>query len=143
MKKLDRIAHLKQDKENNCGQTCIAIITGMRVREVEKKMNRFSRTKTHDLVYALQGYGFTVPKHQLTRCDSKYPWETNFPELCIVKITYEDSETGKSDSHWIVKHGIYIYDPALNEVITITGFQREIAELSGNIRPTSYLEITE
>lgn len=134
-----QLRHIKQDKDSNCGQTCVAMLTGKSIKKVEEWMNRYGRTKTHDIVFALREHGYDVPFMQLTRCIGD--WASGFPYMCIIKMTWKDLTKGSNDSHWIVKRGNEVYDPAQDDVMSWMTYYNMFRNCPTKMRPTSYLEV--
>jgi hypothetical protein len=101
---------IKQDKKNNCGQTCAAMIMERPIDQITTKIGKTGKTSAKDLFKALdyERYLHTDklqkmrPEHYLSLKESNY---TSSIYLCRIK------NTDKS-SHWIVMHGHHIYDPA-------------------------------
>jgi len=123
--------HQKQDRELNCGQTCVSMITGVHIREIEKRMGKTGKTRTTDLRFALQHYGHTIPKSTLTRLKG---WSVLLPSLCIVKFKHVKG----SESHWVVyKDGVF-YDSVQGEAKVFIAYYEEVKL---HLKPTSYMEI--
>lgn len=51
-----------QTRNNNCAQTCVAMIAGISVQQSEKIYGHGHQTKQHETIQALETLGFTVEK---------------------------------------------------------------------------------
>lgn len=93
-------------RSKQCGQTCLAMITGKSIEEVCKDMNKYRRTSLYgDLDKYLEGQGFKVTRHS---------GEVEFsevPDNSIVRVVYPNK-----GSHFLVKYKGLYYDPAVGVV---------------------------
>ena len=123
--------HLKQDKENNCGQTCVAMIAGISIEESEKVFGHSCSTRTREVVKALRKLGFEPQTDNLVR--SK--WGNTPDALAILKMTFNEKQRS---GHWVVSYYGWIYDSAQKEKHPYWHYCNFMKEF---LRPTSYLKI--
>ena len=96
--------HQLQNKSTNCGQTCVAMITGKSIDEIEFVLGHPGGTRTADLKKLLATYGFkTGARREL------WKWGERLPDLCILNMQIIGI---KNCTHWAVYHDGYVYDPA-------------------------------
>lgn len=89
-----------QPKDSSiCGQCCVAMISGKKLEDVIKLFGHSHATRTKELSKALKSLGFEC-EDRLTKLNNT----NGFPELCIVKVTYD---WRKNSGHWMVyEHGM-------------------------------------
>ena len=89
--------HKLQDKKNNCGQTCVAYITGASVRDVESFLGTDQETTTTQLINALHHFGVKIGEQGY--------YNGVLPNTALVLIKKP------KEYHWLVwKHGRW-WDP--------------------------------
>ena len=96
---------IKQDRNNNCGQVAVAVVTGTAVREVEKIIGHAHDTSTKELRRALRKLGYRTP----LRLQSRHTFEKgNKPGVVAVIATL--CRPRRRNWHWVVLMG----EPAYN-----------------------------
>ena len=103
--------HLRQTRKNNCGQTCVAVITRRKIDEIHEIVGKNGRTSGVDLRRALQKCGriCSVKSVRMTK-----PFIDYLESECIYNQTLLCMVTGSKMKHWIVVRGRHAYDPALD-----------------------------
>lgn len=119
---------MQPEGSNLCGQSCVAMVAGVSLKQSIATFGKRGKTKTRDLVRALAALKVQCGNH-LTRISKNiHP-----PASCIMNMRWKDSQ-GRSHGHWIVRHQGKYYDPAYG--IICSEYPREWGRL------TSYLEIS-
>jgi hypothetical protein len=103
---------LKQTRNSNCGQTCIAIITGKTVAEAEKAVGHGHATYGKDLIAGVEKLGCVAgPMISHKTIGFKIP-HTGF-----LLIGYQKKSGGRISSklkkvgHWVVVVDGVVYNP--------------------------------
>lgn len=122
--------HFAQTRENNCGQTCVAIIGQRPVEEIEKLMRKTGLTNGSDLRHALGRLGWTVTG---VRRDRLWP----VMDHGVLRIKGEDRV-----GHFVVKRRNWIFDPAFRKAIRLREWIGLLATRGGGWRVTSYLKVS-
>lgn len=122
--------HIKQGK-NNCGQTCLAMISEQTIEYVAKFLNKKGGTRAADYIKYLEAHDCEVVNKRFKRCN----WDTKLPKLCIIKC-HNIPKT--SYTHVILYCGGVFFDPEMDG-----GYLREVYQphIDKYLRPTSYMEI--
>lgn len=96
-----RMRHLTQDG-NNCGQTCVAMVSGKSIGRVDELMDNSHGTHRSDLKLACMVLGVpVVGGWSSKRC---YPGN-RWPPTCLMRVTQG------GEGHIIVRHDNMFYDP--------------------------------
>lgn len=95
---------LIQPEHNQCGQTCVAMITSSSVRHVCEVMKCRARTTPRDLRRGLGKLGFNMER-RASYVLPNYP--SDFTALMLCKTVQNHVRV----NHWCVWHGGQIYDP--------------------------------
>lgn len=118
-----------QTRRRNCGQTCLAMVTGVSVEEVERTLGKTGSTRTADLVRWLRKQGW--------ECEDRLQ-KVGLPEQIGIKPLWAIAKVAqrapdgrlKPNWHWVVLWEGQWFDP----------------ERPGHSRPpgewTSYLRLT-
>jgi|CXWL01.1.fsa_nt_gi hypothetical protein len=122
--------HFPQTRQNNCGQTCVAIIEQRPIDEIEKLMGKTGLTNGSDVRHALGSLGWTVTG---ARRDRLWP----VIDHAVLKVK-GDERVG----HFVVKRRNLIFDPALRRSIGLRKWLGLLATRDGGWRVTSYLKIS-
>lgn len=103
---------LKQDKKNNCGQTCVAMVAKKDIRVVEHVFGHDNFSTMQDVENACKVFGVKIAKewkffsrHIFSKC-TKYL----FPLNCFVNVLCK-GEKGASE-HLLVRRKGKFYDPS-------------------------------
>ncbi len=105
-----RMTHQQQERAGNCGQACVAMITGQAQAAVEKQLRMRGGTHYCDLRRVLKHYGVALGGAVRTRAE--------FPKLPARAICMtRDRKTKRG--HWIVHDDGMIYDPAAMGPVTL------------------------
>ncbi len=96
--------HVTQPDKKTCGQTCVAMIAGVTVEEVIRKMRRRGATRPEHLIKALRGYGFAIKQDRSRRGAPR-------GERAICRLRFRDSD-GAWHGHLVIKWDGRWYDPA-------------------------------
>jgi RimJ/RimL family protein N-acetyltransferase len=100
IRKIDNISYIKEPTGYLCGQTSVAMLTGVSVDEVIKVTGTDKGTTKQDLKKALDYYGIRyAPKS--TRYDPNIP----LPDLCIIRMQLPEY------SHWGIYYKGKYFDP--------------------------------
>ena len=98
-----RMKHLIQDGDN-CGQTCVAMVSGKSIKEVEDLVENKHGTYLSNLKLACMVLGVPI----VGQWSSKKCYPGNlWPPTCLMLVTTRRSER----NHLIVRHGNMFYDP--------------------------------
>lgn len=117
---------LRQPTEHTCGQTCLAMVSGLPVPQLQRLVRKRGRTAPADLVRGLElvgkrgvrvervyrGIRFTTRWGQRSVEAAGYC----LPAPAIVLIT------GPKVRHWVLFDGEHIFDPAKGYKATVHGF---------------------
>ena len=96
-----RMRHLTQDSDN-CGQTCVAMVSGKSIEQVGELMDNEHGTYTVNLKLACLALGVPVVGiWSSKRCFRDNPW----PPTCLMRVL------DRAAGHIIVRHGNIFYDP--------------------------------
>lgn len=117
----EAVERLKQTRRRNCGQTCLAMVSGLSVEEVERTLGKTGSTRTKDLVRWLRARGWRCP-------DRLVPFQQYVPTLCIAKLARRRPD-GRLEANW---HWV---------VLTPSGALHDPSEGSRGVL-TSYLPLT-
>lgn len=122
IRKIDRIEYVKQPDKGLCGQTCIAMLTGLPIDEIINVMHSNKcLASISKVIEALDYYGIAhSDKFIYTRGG-----EVKFPKCCIINVQ------GNKKSHLMVYYNGIYYDPTYG-VMADYPYEKVI----------SYLEIT-
>jgi hypothetical protein len=125
MKKLRLVRQPVGSKQ--CGQACMAMICGLKLKEVVEEMGT-GGTRTKHLVRFLRAHGFWC-ESKLQRVSSRWKLYLHIREAyaAVVKITWE-----KNRSHWVVLHKGRVYDPIARD-------RKAVYQFPG--KATSYLAV--
>ena len=103
-----RLKPLVQPTNDTCGQTCIAMLAGVKVDTAIANTRAINGCVTADLVRGLDAHGI---KHGTER---RWPWKRNtanwkVPDVAIITL----APRNENWYHAVVLHNGKIYDPAL------------------------------
>ena len=98
MKKLKLV---RQGDDYNCGQCCVATLTGQPLEAVFKAVGKKGYTRTHHIIKGLTEFGI--------ECDDTYTLGDRFPKDGTAVIRFTNPERTKA--HWIVYYDKKYYDP--------------------------------
>ena len=133
------IRHMRQTRPSNCGQTCIAMLTGTPVSMIEQAMHTRGCTSTKQIRATLARMGYRVGPTTRVRGTPRYwPWlmELRGPALLFVRVGCPKGLA----NHWAIwdtNTGGGVLDPALEDAFTWPMYSDAIGE--GDI--TSYADI--
>ncbi len=97
-----RMKHLEQDGKN-CGQTCVAMVSGKSLKQIEELMDNEQGTFRVNLKLACLALGVPVVGSWSDKvCYPDNPW----PSTCLMRVT------DRGQGHIIVRHGNMFYDPS-------------------------------
>ena len=119
---LSSCVHFPQDRPENCGQTCVAYVAGVSVRDVEAVIGHDGITYATDISKALRHYGI---EHK-----DIVAYTGSLPSRAIVLLALT------KDHHWVVWQNGKWFDPRL-PVLVGELWNGEIVwfiELGGSIR---------
>lgn len=120
--------HQQQLKVDNCGQTCIAIITGVTQYDAVGALGRDGATTTGEIKKTLWNFGYDC---ELRRGKKNWP-----PSLAVLFLRTEGAYLG----HAVVLRDGVVHDPALREPMPLEYF--EVFLRARRARIQSYLCIT-
>lgn len=123
--------HLSQDTRNNCGQTCLAMLTGLKVRTVECRMKRTGPTRHKILTAFLRGRGFDVSGFQRWR----RPGIPDEPSA-VLMVRQKDVRSG----HWVVLRSGQIFDPVYPTAVKVARWVKDLEKKSRRV--TSYFTVS-
>ena len=115
-----KINYIKQPTDYLCGQTCVAMLSGVTVADVVSVMKNDKGTGKKDIEKALNYYGISQAK-TMTRADNS----SVLPKVCILKVLLPKY------GHWILYYDGKYYDPEF-------GLMEELYQKA---KIQSYLEI--
>lgn len=120
---------IRQPKDSNlCGQCVIAMILGISLAKAKKLIGHNGKTTIEELIQCL------VDQFNCSNKLARFGENKGLPYRAIVRVTWNNR-----GSHWVLKNGKYIYDPALGKFIA-DNYTRWIRNAG---RITSYCEIYE
>lgn len=128
--------HIGQSKSNNCGQTCVSIVTGESVSAIEDIMSKFGRTTTGDMRFAFQELGYRL--EQLQTINQK---RTAWFQYCKVPVLLKVSAMPKATkkwSHWCVFYDDVVFDPEYHNAMSRMSWEGRTFDLG---RVTSFAPI--
>lgn len=98
---IDSIIYLKQPQSGLCGQTCIAMLTGISIDEAIKVMKSTRwQASMSKVIETLDYFGFSYKKPIYTKGR-----KVDFPKCCIVNVR------GENKSHFMIYYDGKYYDP--------------------------------
>lgn len=100
--------YFKQLRKNSCGQTCLAVATGITYDEAVKLIGHQNKTSANDLIPALRSLGFNCADRLFRAPKDKRGWGCK--TVSIMRVAWKGSSTG----HWIVNNYGEIWDPGLD-----------------------------
>lgn len=100
------ITYLRQPSKNSCGQTCVAMITGLTVEEVCRRIGTRSLTYPSQTEGLLRELGYAIG-------ETFTVGSAAMPELALIYIRYQRKRGGgyKTEGHVAVWYRGVIYDP--------------------------------
>ena len=123
------IPKLTQPEGSNlCGQTIVAMLAGISLKEAISATNSKGCTNTGDVISALKKYGFRFGSERLLRIPKN--WER--PNLCIVHLRFGKHWRG----HFTLWNDGYFYDPTFKSILSPTFY-----DAIHSCRITSYVEV--
>ena len=90
------------ENSNLCGQTCVAMLAGISLKEAIAAVGKSGRTYGPDLYKALKKYRIRISKKSI-RTSKNY----SIPENCIARFRKKDC----AESHWGLIIKSFVYDP--------------------------------
>lgn len=99
-----RIKLLIQPTPTSCGQTCLAMVSGMPIERAIRIVGHSHSTCPAELVAAIRSCGYSCPS-RLARVSKR-----GLPELCIARLSARNA--APSWGHWVVVYKGNVYDPA-------------------------------
>lgn len=131
--------HIQQNERNNCGQTCVRMITGNSLSDVEKLMDKRGLSRTSDLKKAIILFYAVSDVMIMTKHRYKYLYdEQRVPVPCVCMVRPKDSKY-KHRGHWIVLYDKYVYDPSLQNKMRIRSYLKRLEKQERKI--TSYFSV--
>ena len=129
-----RPTHVRQPTETSCAQACIAMITGVDVNELVKRMKPGPKSGTRGaaIVRELRDHG--------VRCGDRFESLRGkpFPEVAIVRIVHPNRR-----GHVVVKHERTWFDPMLEGPFDGDPPRGAVTPWAGGSRITSALWISD
>lgn len=119
---------LQPPRSRVCGQACVATLLGVSLSVAITLVRKKGATNMRHLVGPLSDK-FMIPEKKLTRIRV----DQSLPDRAIVRVRWNAKE-----SHWVVKDGDIIHDPAFGSV-TMESYLSAINDIGG--RMTSYFLI--
>jgi RimJ/RimL family protein N-acetyltransferase len=107
IRKIENISYIKEPTGYLCGQSCVAMLTGVSVDEVIKVIGTEKGTNKQDLKKALDYYGIRYAPKSM-----KYDPNVSLPDLCVIRMILPGY------GHWGLYYNGTYYDPefgVLNE----------------------------
>lgn len=99
---------------NVCGQTCLAMLSGLPVSQLQRLIRKKGCTRPQDLMHGLELLGKrNVEKRQLPPTAI-----ANLPAPSILRMQWEGG------SHWVIWNGEHIFDPVIGKPASLAGFKR-------------------
>lgn len=101
-------------RSKQCGQTCLAMITGKSIQEVCKDMNKYRSTSLFkDIAKYLEKQGYKVTKHT-----GRVEFD-EVPDNSVIRVTFPNKA-----GHFIIKHKGKYYDPAVGVVEEFNNYRK-------------------
>lgn len=101
-------------RSKQCGQTCLAMVTGKDVKEVCKDMNKYRSTQLYgDLDKYLKREGYEVTRH------SGVVNPDEVPNNSIIRFVFPNG-----GGHFVVKSEDKYYDPAIGVVLEFNDYRK-------------------
>jgi hypothetical protein len=132
------LRHLKQTRKNNCGQTCVAMVTGLRVESAERWCGTTGLTSSEDLRAALFRAGWHLGRAQRVPKYREWEWTRESGKLLLyVKICPEPV----GSHHWAVWDGKteLVYDPGYKLPKDVYAYKKVLDYYGGRV--TSFAPI--
>jgi len=109
--------HLTQDKEYNCGQTCVAMISNKSIRDIENIVGHDSGMNIEDLITICNFLKISVGKEWIRKRYRKWIGRYLLPMNCFVFIVFKDSEVfeNKEIGHLVIRNKGKFLDPNGNQ----------------------------
>ena len=104
-RKIQQVMLVKQSNDRNCGQACVAMLTGGSIEDVCKVMNTNGSTSIGQIIEALDVYGIKHAEKNV-RLSKKNP---NIPEIAILTVHFPEY------SHWVVYYKGTYFDPEFGQ----------------------------
>jgi len=132
------IRHLQQPKDSHlCGQTCVAMITGVSIEKSIEVFGTRGGTRTKQVVAALRKFGIATVTPRLVRWNG----QQRPPDYAILHMIWKSVSGRKTPwKHWLLCWAGVLYDPSLPEPRPLVIPSEIDTHLMGGII-TSYLEI--
>jgi hypothetical protein len=126
------LIHLEQNGKRNCGQTCVAMLTGMSIDEVCCRMGKKGATHYKDLLDILRE-SFYLTSIGFCRNEPFSPYAGHV-HLCRVRYPHR-----RYWSHWVIIDNTIVYDPSRTRTLT---FRIWLHSLPEGTHITSYVTLT-
>lgn len=119
--------HIEQPTESHlCGQACVAMCLGITLDEAIERIGHNRSTRTREIVTAL---GAVAAERRLVARRAE-------PEDALLKVTWAGRPRR---SHWVIRRGCTIHDPALRGAVLRATYDRMITRVGGRV--TSSLKL--
>jgi len=123
------MTHVLQGK-NQCGQACVAMLLDISLEDAIIRVGKKGKTSLRHL-WPLLSDRYTTDKVRLQRIS-----EVDSIDTGILKIIWSNNR-----SHWVVKFGKDVFDPALTAKHNAKDYEGWVRSLDGKI--TSGLQLTQ
>lgn len=111
-----QIKHLRQPPGSRlCGQTCVAMITGVSIDKVVEIIGHTRGTRIKELSKGLVKLGYLCD-NKLKNLSKKKPILEQLPELAIVNSRWRSEHRKTPGGHWVVWCNARVYDPEFHFV---------------------------
>lgn len=127
--------HIKQSKNNNCGQTCLQMLTKKSLEEVEIAVGKKGSTFGKDLIRGLNTLGYYATSKTLRVVSDFEKFLRSSKEVhgvYVFCVTFP-----KNRKHWVVLQGGHFYDPAMNDKMRIKSYFKRLHKFEARL--TSYI----
>lgn len=101
--------HLEQDKEDNCGQTCIAMVSYKSIRDIENVVGHDKGMNMKETILACKCLGISIGKKWVMKKWGKKIGRYLLPFNCFILVIYKYKN--KVYGHLIVRNKGKFLDP--------------------------------
>lgn len=102
---------IKQPENSNlCGQACVAMLLGISLEESIELIGKKGKTSLKHLKPAISSKYIVKDRERTTSMPI-------YSRVALLSIKFDYSKVIKPYTHWVVKSGVYIFDPAWRKVL--------------------------
>lgn len=105
-----KIHHIHQTTAKNCGQAVCAMLSGVTIQQVSRKMRRSGDTEKSDLVEYLKTTGLACgPTLRLSAFKTLRHFGDVLPDCSVLRVR----KSKRCNFHWVIYFGGLVFDPWL------------------------------